>query len=108
MFRNQGDFKAHKKENIVKVLLAAALVVAPLTSFAIEEKEEFKLKMNDQGEWCGKFYSNYWNNKKRYQCRTQEEWEAKKVRFPEEMRDDPVIIGPPILGGEEGLADIRG
>jgi len=108
MFRNQGDFKVHKKENIVKALLAAALVVAPFTSLAAEEREEFKLKMNDQGEWCGKFYSNHWSNKKRYQCKTQEEWEANKVRFPKDMEIDPVIFTPPFVVGEEGIADIRG
>ena len=76
--------KIHRKEKTVKALLAA-LMIMPMTMSQVvaEEKESFDFKLNDQGKWCGKFYSNRWTNNLRYQCKFQDEWERLGVTFPD-------------------------
>ena len=67
----------------MRAFLAMCLFM-PLTmsSVVAEEKEEFSLVKNDQGQWCGKVYSNKWTTVKRYKCKTQEEWESLGYNFP--------------------------
>ena len=57
--------------------LLAALMIMPMTMSQVvaEERESFDFKLNDQGKWCGKFYSNLLNYNLRYQCKFQDEWE---------------------------------
>ena len=90
----------------MRAFLAMCLFM-PLTmsSVVAEEKMEFNFKLNDQGKWCGKFYSNRWSNNMRYQCKFQDEWEKLGVKFPdtEEMQkmvdfDTPIISGGLIRG----------
>jgi len=105
--RNQNDFKDSQKEKTVRAFLAMCLFM-PLTmsSVVAEEKMEFDFKLNDQGKWCGKFYSNRWSNNLRYQCKFQDEWERLGVTFPDTVREfKRVVIGEPILGND---ATIRG
>ena len=87
--------------------LLAALMIMPLTMSQVvaEEKAEFDFKLNDQGKWCGKFYSNRWSNNLRYQCKFQDEWERLGVTFPdtEELEkmvdfDTPIVNGGSIRG----------
>ena len=98
--------KIHRKEKTVKALLAA-LMIMPLTMSQVVagEKAEFDFKLNDQGKWCGKFYSNRWSNNLRYQCKFQDEWERLGVTFPdtEELEkmvdfDTPLVRGGTIRG----------
>jgi hypothetical protein len=100
----------------MRALLAACLIM-PMTMSSVvaaEEKESFNFKVNDKGEWCGKFYSNRWSDSKRYACKSQKEWERLGVNFPkdtpqfekEPVSEDIVIIGPPILG--EDAVSLRG
>ena len=65
--------------------LLAALMIMPMTMSQVvaEERESFNFKLNDQGKWCGKFYSNRWSNNLRYQCKFQDEWERLGVKFPD-------------------------
>jgi len=91
----------------VRAFLAMCLFM-PLTmsSVVAEEKESFDFKLNDQGKWCGKFYSNRWSNNMRYQCKFQDEWERLGVDFPDTVPEfKRVVIGEPILGAD---AKIRG
>ena len=90
----------------MRAFLAMCLFM-PLTmsSVVAEEKMEFNFKLNDQGKWCGKFYSNRWSNTMRYQCKFQDEWEKLGVKFPdtEEMQkmvdfDTPIVSGGSIRG----------
>ena len=88
--------------------LLAALMIMPLTMSQVvaEEKMEFDFKLNDQGKWCGKFYSNRWSNNMRYQCKYKDEWERLGVTFPDTVPEfKRVVIGEPILGAD---AKIRG
>ena len=87
--------------------LLAALMIMPLTMSQVvaEEKAEFDFKLNEQGKWCGKFYSNRWSNNLRYQCKFQDEWERLGVTFPdtEELEkmvdfDTPIVSGGSIRG----------
>ena len=87
--------------------LLAALMIMPLTMSQVvaQETEEFNFKLNDQGKWCGKFYSNRWSNLKRYSCKYQDEWEKLGVKFPdtEEMQkmvdfDIPIVDSAIIRG----------
>ena len=87
--------------------LLAALMIMPMTMSQVVagETEEFNFKLNDQGKWCGKFYSNRWSNLKRYSCKYQDEWEKLGVKFPdtEEMQkmvnfDTPIVSGGSIRG----------
>ena len=98
--------KIHRKEKTVKALLAA-LMIMPLTMSQVvaEEKAEFDFKLNEQGKWCGKFYSNRWSNNLRYQCKFQDEWERLGVTFPdtEELEkmvdfDTPLVSSGTIRG----------
>ena len=79
----------------------------PLTmsSVVAGEKMEFDFKLNDQGKWCGKFYSNRWSNTMRYQCKFKDEWERVGIKFPdtEETQkmvdfDTPIVSGGSIRG----------
>ena len=87
--------------------LLAALMIMPMTMSQVvaEEKESFDFKLNDQGKWCGKFYSNRWTNNLRYQCKVQEEWERLGVKFPdtEELQKmvdlDITLVDSAILRG---------
>ena len=91
----------------MKAFLAICLFM-PLTmsSVVAGEKMEFDFKLNDQGKWCGKFYSNRWSNTMRYQCKFQDEWERLGVTFPNTIPEfKKVVIGEPILGDD---AKIRG
>ena len=75
----------------------------PLTmsSVVAGEKMELDFKLNDQGKWCGKFYSNRWSNNMRSSCKTQEEWEKLGINFPDTTPEfKKVVIGEPILGGD--------
>ena len=90
----------------MKAFLAMCLFM-PLTmsSVVAGEKMEFDFKLNDQGKWCGKFYSNRWSNNLRYQCKFQDEWERLGVTFPdtEELEkmvdfDTPLVSGGTIRG----------
>ena len=76
----------------MKALLAMCLFM-PLTmsSVVAEEKMEFNFKLNDQGKWCGKFYSNSWSNNMRYQCKSQDEWEKLGVTFPSEVLETKLV-----------------
>ena len=67
----------------MKAFLAMCLFM-PLTmsSVVAEEKEEFTLVKNDQGQWCGKVYLNKWTTVKKYKCKSEEEWEALGYNFP--------------------------
>lgn len=77
----------------MKAALLAVLLVLPNIVLAYE-KEEFTLTLNSEGLWCGKHYVNKWSNTKRYQCKTQKEWEKRGVTFPDSKK---VILGPPTL-----------
>ena len=94
----------------MKTFLAMCLFM-PMTMSSVlasektDERISFGLKLNDQGKWCGKFYSNRWNNNLRYQCKFQDEWERLGVKFPdtEEMQkmvdfDTPLVSGGTIRG----------
>ena len=90
--------------------LLAALMIMPLTMSSVvageKEKMELDFKLNDQGKWCGKFYSNRWSNNMRYQCKYKDEWERLGVTFPDTVPEfKRVVIGEPILGAD---AKIRG
>ena len=65
--------------------LLAALMIMPMTMSQVVagETESFNFKLNDQGKWCGKFYSNRWSNNLKYQCKFQDEWERLGVKFPD-------------------------
>ena len=84
--------------------LLAALMIMPMTMSQVvaEERESFDFKLNDQGKWCGKFYSNRWSNNMRYQCKTQAQWEKLGVDFPEEMKmvdfETPIVDSATIRG----------
>lgn len=87
--------------------LLAALMIMPMTMSQVVagETESFDFKLNDQGKWCGKFYSNRWSNNLRYQCKFQDEWERLGVKFPdtEEMQKmvdlDIPLVDSAILRG---------
>ena len=81
--------------------LLAALMIMPMTMSQVvaEERESFDFKLNDQGKWCGKFYSNRWSNNMRYQCKFQDEWERLGVKFPDEMQEKMVDFDTPIVSG---------
>ena len=87
--------------------LLAALMIMPMTMSQVVagETESFDFKLNDQGKWCGKFYSNRWTNNLRYQCKFQDEWERLGVKFPdtEEMQKmvdlDIPLVDSAILRG---------
>jgi len=88
----------------VKALLAA-LMIMPMTMSQVVagETESFNFKLNDQGKWCGKFYSSRWSNNLRYQCKFQDEWEKLGVKFPDEQEkmvnfDTPIVSGGTIRG----------
>ena len=91
----------------MKTLLALCLFM-PMTMSSVvasektDEKISFGLKLNDQGQWCGKFYSNRWSNNMRYQCKTQAQWEKLGVDFPEEMKmvdfETPIVDSATIRG----------
>jgi len=84
----------------VKALLAALMIMPMTMSQAVaEERESFDFKLNDQGKWCGKFYSNRWTNNLRYQCKFQDEWERLGVKFPDEMQEKMVDFDTPIVSG---------
>lgn len=86
----------------MKALLAVMLIM-PMTmsSVVAAEKEEFDFKLNNEGKWCGKFYSNRWSNSKRYSCKTQKQWEKLGITFPEHTPEfKRVVIGEPILRGD--------
>ena len=94
--------KIHRKEKTVKALLAA-LMIMPLTMSSVvageKEKMELDFKLNDQGKWCGKFYSNRWSNNLRYQCKFKDEWERLGIKFPDEMQEKRVDFDTPIVSG---------
>ena len=92
------------KEKIVRAFLALCLFM-PMTMSSVlaEEKIEFNFKPNEKGEWCGKFYASRWNNNLKYQCKTQEKWEKLGITFPEDTPQIRVVIGSPILGGDETI-----
>ena len=92
------------KEKIVRAFLALCLFM-PMTMSSVlaEEKIEFNFKPNEKGEWCGKFYASRWNNNLKYQCKTQEKWEKLGITFPEDTPQIRLVIGPPILGGDETI-----
>ena len=81
--------------------LLAALMIMPMTMSQVvaEERESFNFKLNDQGKWCGKFYSNRWNNNLRYQCKFQDEWEKLGVKFPDTVEEKMVSFDTPIVSG---------
>ena len=81
--------------------LLAALMIMPMTMSQVVagETESFDFKLNDQGKWCGKFYSNRWSNNMRYQCKFQDEWERLGVKFPDEMQEKMVDFDTPIVSG---------
>ena len=86
----------------MRAFLAMCLFM-PLTmsSVVAGEKMELDFKLNDQGKWCGKFYSNRWSNNMRYSCKTQKEWEKLGIDFPDTTPEfKKVVIGEPILGGD--------
>tara|TARA_A100001011_G_scaffold391413_1_gene476844 strand:- start:1935 stop:2234 length:300 start_codon:yes stop_codon:yes gene_type:complete len=96
------------------LLLAGCLLMSMTISSAVvaEEKESFTFKVNDRGEWCGKFYTNHWSDRLRYACKSQKEWERLGVNFPKETprfeREavSEIIFGSPILN--EGKVSLRG
>ena len=86
----------------MRAFLAMCLFM-PMTMSSVlaEEKESFNFKLNDKGKWCGKFYSNRWNNNLRYQCKFQDEWERLGVKFPdtEEIQKMVGLETPLVSGG---------
>ena len=62
-----------------------------MSSVVAAEKEEFDFKLNDQGKWCGKFYSNRWSNNMRYQCKTRKQWEQLGVSFPKDVPEMEMV-----------------
>ena len=95
------------KEKTVRAFLALCLFM-PMTmsSVVAGEKMSMDFTLNEEGEWCGKFYSNRWSNSLKYQCKTREKWEKLGITFPEETPQfERVVIAEPILGGD---AVIRG
>ena len=62
-----------------------------LASEKTDERISFGLKLNDQGKWCGKFYSNRWSNNMRYQCKTKKQWEELGVSFPDEVPEMKMV-----------------
>ena len=94
----------------MKTLLALCLFM-PMTMSSVlasektDERISFGLKLNDQGKWCGKFYSNRWSNNMRYQCKTKKQWEELGVSFPEEVPEMKMVdLKAPIVDS----AAIRG
>ena len=76
-----------------------------LASEKTDERISFGLKLNDQGQWCGKFYSNRWSNNMRYQCKTKKQWEELGVSFPDEVPEMKMVdLEAPIVDS----AAIRG
>ena len=90
----------------MRALLAMCLFMPmAMSSVVAEEKMEFNFKLNDQGKWCGKFYSNRWSNNMRYQCKFQDEWERLGVKFPSEVPETKLVdLKTPIVDS----ATIRG
>ena len=80
----------------MKTLLALCLFM-PMTMSSVlasektDEKISFGLKLNDQGQWCGKFYSNRWTNHMKYQCKTRAQWEKVGVTFPDEVPEMKMV-----------------
>ena len=94
----------------MKTFLAMCLFM-PMTMSSVlasektDERISFGLKLNDQGKWCGKFYSNRWSNNMRYQCKTRKQWEELGVSFPEEVPEMKMVdLKAPIVDS----AAIRG
>ena len=91
----------------MRAFLAMCLFM-PLTMSSVvageKEKMELGFKLNDQGQWCGKFYSNRWSNTMRYQCKFKDEWERVGINFPDTVPEfKRVVIGEPILGADAKL-----
>ena len=80
----------------MRTLLALCLFM-PMTMSSVLASEKtdkrisFGLKLNDQGQWCGKFYSNRWSNHMRYQCKTKKQWEELGVSFPDEVPEMKMV-----------------
>ena len=94
----------------MKTFLAMCLFM-PMTMSSVlasektDERISFGLKLNDQGKWCGKFYSNRWSNNMRYQCKTRKQWEELGVSFPDEVPEMKMVdLEAPIVD----IAAIRG
>tara|TARA_B100001057_G_scaffold418529_1_gene437816 strand:- start:3712 stop:3960 length:249 start_codon:yes stop_codon:yes gene_type:complete len=77
----------------VKYVLAALALALPLSATASDQMELTFDRMKD-GTYCGKFYTNTWNNKMVYQCHTKEVWERKGVKFPEEKEEVTLRLLP--------------